>query len=325
MNDLLAGLNVRALFLAGGVLCVWLAYQFVAKRLTNEERLKEATSNIRWVIEDARRMRREVEKQHSIIELVRMLDLYNLQKSELDAKQQNQQKSLINSLEDLSPDSVHTKLRILIDEAKAEVTRVGALQQSEAANQQRKVITVLDSFSSAIDPTAAQLAELRRLIDEAKAEVTRVGAQQSEAATNQQKNVITSLDSLSSAIHPTVNQLRRLIDGAKAWVKRHAAEELSISQLALGRYRGQVLQHQQANAQTDQPPQQSATELQNTMITSLETLGSAIDIANTELESIKKNREPWRYYLAAVGVLFMAAFLFFCSAFFGKDGLRGLF
>jgi chromosome segregation ATPase len=212
------------------------------------------------------------------------------------------------------------KLRKLMPE----VTRVGA-QQSEAATQQKKVITVLDSLSSAIDPTAAQLAELRRLIDEAKAEVTRVGAQQSEAATNQQKNVITSLDSLSSAIHPTVNQLRRLIDGAKAWVKRHAAEELSISQLALGRYRGQVLQHQQANAQTDQPPQQSATELQNTMITSLETLGSAIDIANTELESIKKNREPWRYYLAAVGVLFMAAFLFFCSAFFGKDGLRWLF
>jgi chromosome segregation ATPase len=182
------------------------------------------------------------------------------------------------------------------------------------------MITVLDSLSSAIDPPAA---ELRRLIDEAKAEVARVGAQQSEAA-NQQKNVITSLDSLSSAIDPTTAELRGLIDGAKDWVERRAAGELSISQLALSRYRGQVLRHQQANAKADELPQQSATELQNTMITSLETLSSAIHIANTELESIKRNREPWRYCVAAVGVLFMAAFLFFCSAFSGKDGLRGL-
>jgi hypothetical protein len=319
MNDLLAGLTVRALFLAGGVLCVWLAYQFVPKRLTTEERLKEATSNIRWVIEDARRMRREVEKQQSIIELVRMLDLYNLQKSELDAEQQNRQKNLINSLEDLSPDSVHTKLRRLIDEAK-KGQELAEAQQSEAANQQKNMITVLDSLSSAIDPPAA---ELRRLIDEAKKGQELAEAQQSEAA-NQQKNVITVLDSLGSAIDPTAAELRRLIDGAKDWVERRAAGELSISQLALGRYRGQVLQHQQANAKADEPPLQSATVLQNTMITSLETLSSAIHIANTELESIKKNREPWRYYMAALGVLFMAAFLFVCSAFSGKDGLRGL-
>ena len=55
MDELQVVLAQRAVFVAGGVLCVLLAVQLIGKHRAIAERLERATTDLKWVIADARR------------------------------------------------------------------------------------------------------------------------------------------------------------------------------------------------------------------------------------------------------------------------------
>ena len=53
---------MRSVFVAGGALCVWLAYRLVETQRTGAERLEKAVTDLNWKIADARRAIAEVER-----------------------------------------------------------------------------------------------------------------------------------------------------------------------------------------------------------------------------------------------------------------------